>query len=343
MSLLQRLPGVALTSAAAALVGAAAWWLVTNKPDQPKTDKPPPAAKVEKVVQEDDLARVIVGEKAVERIGLTVGAVEAKAVRRVRVYGGEVAIPDGRRIPVTASLAGTLAAPTGGMPKAGQAVKAGDALFQLLPLLSPEGRITMAGTLATADGLVKTTEKRVEAARVALERARSSAVITGGKGPVEAAQGAYDVAVEEQDVAAVNRKVLAALSHGLKPILCVGETLAENEAGQTEAVLERQVREALEGAAAHAANIVVAYEPIWAIGTGRAATANDAQRRCWFIRNELRKIFGDEADTIRIQYGGSVTPANAAEILSKPDVDGALVGGASLKSADFVAIVAAAA
>lgn len=143
--------------------------------------------------------------------------------------------------------------------------------------------------------------------------------------------------------ALVNRKVLAALSHGLKPILCVGETLAENEAGQTEAVLERQVREALEGAASHAANIVVAYEPIWAIGTGRAATANDAQRRCWFIRNELRKIFGDEADTIRIQYGGSVTPANAAEILSKPDVDGALVGGASLKSADFVAIVAAAA
>lgn len=209
MSLLQRLPGVALTLAVAALVGAGAWWLVTNKPDLPKTDKPPPAAKVEKVVKEDDLARVIVGEKAVERIGLTVGAVEAKAVRRVRVYGGEVTIPDGRRIPVTASLAGTLAAPTGGMPKAGQAVKAGDALFQLLPLLSPEGRITMAGTLATADGLVKTTEKRVDAARVALDRAKSSANITGGRGPVEAAQGAYDVAVEERDVAAVNRKVLA--------------------------------------------------------------------------------------------------------------------------------------
>ena len=143
--------------------------------------------------------------------------------------------------------------------------------------------------------------------------------------------------------ALVNRKVLAALAYGLKPIICVGETLAENEAGQTEAVLERQVREALVGAGASAANLVVAYEPIWAIGTGRAATADDAQRRCWFIRNELRKAFGDDADLIRIQYGGSVTPANAAEILSKPDVDGALVGGASLKAADFAAIVAAAA
>ena len=86
---------------------------------------------------------------------------------------------------------------------------------------------------------------------------------------------------------------------------------------------------------------MVAYEPIWAIGTGRAATADDAQRRCWFVRNELRKQLGDVADAIRIQYGGSVTPTNAAEILSKPDIDGALVGGASLKSADFAAIVKA--
>lgn len=145
--------------------------------------------------------------------------------------------------------------------------------------------------------------------------------------------------------ALVNKKVLAALAHGLKPILCVGETLTENEAGHTEAVLERQVREGLMGMtetqAAHA-HIVIAYEPIWAIGTGRAATADDAQRRCWFIRNELRKQFGVVADQVRIQYGGSVTPTNAAEILGKPDVDGALVGGASLKAADFAAIVHAA-
>jgi triosephosphate isomerase len=140
----------------------------------------------------------------------------------------------------------------------------------------------------------------------------------------------------------VNRKVQAALTHGLKPILCVGETLAENEAGHTEAVLERQVREGVLGVSlAQATNLVIAYEPIWAIGTGRAATADDAQRRCWFVRNELRKQFGDAADAIRIQYGGSVTPTNAAEILSKPDIDGALVGGASLKSADFAAIVRA--
>ena len=141
----------------------------------------------------------------------------------------------------------------------------------------------------------------------------------------------------------VNRKVQAAITHHLKPILCVGETLAENEAGHTEAVLERQVREGVLGVTnEQAKNMVVAYEPIWAIGTGRAATPDDAQRRCWFVRSELRKHFGDVADAIRIQYGGSVTPANAAEILSKPDIDGALVGGASLKSADFAAIVRAA-
>lgn len=141
----------------------------------------------------------------------------------------------------------------------------------------------------------------------------------------------------------VNRKVQAALSNSLLPILCVGETLAENEAGQTEAVLERQVREGLMGVGVdQAARIVVAYEPIWAIGTGRAATPDDAQRRCWFVRSELRRQFGDGADVIRIQYGGSVTPTNAVEILGKPDIDGALVGGASLKAGDFAAIVKAA-
>ncbi|HQX76178.1 MAG TPA: triose-phosphate isomerase, partial [Thermoflexales bacterium] len=141
----------------------------------------------------------------------------------------------------------------------------------------------------------------------------------------------------------INKKVHAVLAAGLKPILCVGETLAENEAGQTEAVLERQIKAGLQGVSAEQiAKVVIAYEPVWAIGTGRAATSADAQNRCAFIRGELRKLYGALADEVRIQYGGSVTAANAKEILSQPDIDGALVGGASLKTADFKAIVEAA-
>jgi triosephosphate isomerase len=141
----------------------------------------------------------------------------------------------------------------------------------------------------------------------------------------------------------INRKVLSALKHGVNPILCVGETLAENEAGETEAVLERQIRDGVAGVLpTDASRLVIAYEPIWAIGTGRAATAADAQARCAFVREQLRRAFGGTADQIRVQYGGSVAPANAAEILSQPDIDGALVGGASLKAADFAAVVAGA-
>ena len=141
----------------------------------------------------------------------------------------------------------------------------------------------------------------------------------------------------------VNKKVLAVLASGLEPIMCVGETLQQNEAGETEAVLERQVREGLVNVSpADIAKVTVAYEPIWAIGTGRAATSDDAQNRCAFIRKQLRAQYGDLADQVRIQYGGSVTAANAKELLGKPDIDGALVGGASLKAADFAAIVKAA-
>ena len=141
----------------------------------------------------------------------------------------------------------------------------------------------------------------------------------------------------------VNKKALAVLAAGLLPIMCIGETLAENESGQTEAVLERQTREGLVNVGeADITRITVAYEPVWAIGTGRAATSDDAQNRCAFVRAQLRAKYGDLADQVRIQYGGSVTPANARELMSKPDIDGALVGGASLKAADFTAIVTAA-
>ena len=143
----------------------------------------------------------------------------------------------------------------------------------------------------------------------------------------------------------VNLKVKAALNHGLTPIICVGEVLAENEAGQTTAVVTRQTQGAYAGlSAADALKTVVAYEPVWAIGTGRAATAEGANAVIGQIRAVLAGLYSpDVAAAIRIQYGGSVTAANAAELMAQPEIDGALVGGASLKPAEFVAIVRAAA
>jgi len=138
----------------------------------------------------------------------------------------------------------------------------------------------------------------------------------------------------------VRKKVGALLGANLLPIVCVGETLAEREAGKTLAVVERQVRGALAGIPPAAlAALTVAYEPVWAIGTGKTATSAQAQEVHAAIRKILRELGGDAADAIRIQYGGSVKPDNAAELLSQPDVDGALVGGASLKAGDFLAIV----
>ena len=142
----------------------------------------------------------------------------------------------------------------------------------------------------------------------------------------------------------VQRKLLAALSQQLTPIVCVGETLAEREANQTFAVLTRQLERALEGVtAADTGRILLAYEPIWAIGTGRNATPQQAQEAHAAIRQWLAKRDGHPvSESIRIQYGGSVAAANAASLLQEPDVDGALVGGSSLKADAFTAIVKAA-
>jgi triosephosphate isomerase len=144
----------------------------------------------------------------------------------------------------------------------------------------------------------------------------------------------------------VNKRTLAALAKGLVTIVCIGETLAENEAGQTAAVIDRQVREGLKNIPVEQqANLVIAYEPVWAIGTGRAATGPDANRVvAAMIRPALRELYGKSvAEETRVLYGGSVTGANAAEFFSQPEIDGALVGGASLKPGDFVEIVRVAA
>jgi triosephosphate isomerase len=142
--------------------------------------------------------------------------------------------------------------------------------------------------------------------------------------------------------AIVNRKVKAALAHGLTPIVCVGETEAQYDAGETEEVVRRQLEGALDGLTAdQVASLVIAYEPVWAIGTGRAATAAQAQQIIGGVaRAVLARRYGQAtADVVRIQYGGSTNSKNIAEIMAQPDIDGALVGGASLKADEFVAMV----
>ena len=140
----------------------------------------------------------------------------------------------------------------------------------------------------------------------------------------------------------VNRRVKAALAHGIKPIVCVGETHAENVSGATRDVVTSQTRAALVEVPP-TAEVVVAYEPVWAIGTGLAATAVGANETIGLIRSAVSDVWGAEAAAaLRIQYGGSVTAANAAELFAQPEIDGALVGGASLKAPDFTAIVKAA-
>ncbi|HLZ26114.1 MAG TPA: triose-phosphate isomerase [Chloroflexota bacterium] len=142
-----------------------------------------------------------------------------------------------------------------------------------------------------------------------------------------------------EDDALVHRKVQAALQAGLVPIVCVGETLEQNDHGEAEAVVARQVRAALDGVE-HLSAVVIAYEPIWAIGTGRAATPEGANATIAVIRHTMAELGGQAiADGLQVQYGGSVTPENFGAFVAQPDIDGALVGGASLKADPFIEIV----
>jgi triosephosphate isomerase len=142
--------------------------------------------------------------------------------------------------------------------------------------------------------------------------------------------------------AIVNRKVHSAIAQGLTPIMCIGETLDERERNETFAVLDRQIKSGLDGVTAEQlAAMVLAYEPVWAIGTGRVATAAQTGEAHAHIRTRLRQWFGgDAADRCRVLYGGSVKPDNIRELIAEPDVDGALVGGASLEAKSFAEIVA---
>ena len=139
----------------------------------------------------------------------------------------------------------------------------------------------------------------------------------------------------------VNKKVLKALEAGILPILCCGESLQTRDAGEQNAFVEAQIRADFAGVSPEdAKKVTVAYEPIWAIGTGRTASPQQAQDMCAYIREVLADIYGEDvSEEVIIQYGGSVKPANASELMDQPDIDGALVGGASLKPADFIEIV----
>ncbi|MCL2538939.1 MAG: triose-phosphate isomerase [Oscillospiraceae bacterium] len=142
----------------------------------------------------------------------------------------------------------------------------------------------------------------------------------------------------------VNLRAKTAISKGLTAIICVGELLEERENGVTEEVVSRQTKAALLGLTGEdMKKVIIAYEPVWAIGTGRTATSEQAAAVCGFIRGVVKELFGEDiADALTIQYGGSMNPANAAELLAQADVDGGLIGGASLKSTDFKALVDAA-
>ena len=199
-------------------------------------------------------------------------------------------------------------------------------------------------SLTTVKGMLKGTSIKLGAQNVYWER---TGAYTGEVSPVMIAGLCEYVILGHSERRAhfgetdrtVNRKVKAALAAGLTPIVCVGESLEQNDAGETIDVVTRQVRGAFDGVNSFGGS-VIAYEPIWAIGTGRAARGEQANEVAKVIRSVVAQIFGGQtANDIRIQYGGSVTSANAPEFMGQSDIDGALVGGASLKADEFLGIV----
>jgi len=194
----------------AVAVGAGAWWLISNKPEVKKTEKPTPPATVMKPVKDDELNTVVLTEAAEGRLGVKVASAVKKDVRRVRLYGGDVTIPAGQTIIVSAPLGGLLKTVPGGMPRAGQAVKKGQAVCELLPLLTPEARTSIASSLVDADGLVATAKTQLDAAKIALDRAKVLLKQeAGSKRTVDEAQAVWDVASKSLEAAAARRTLLA--------------------------------------------------------------------------------------------------------------------------------------
>jgi cobalt-zinc-cadmium efflux system membrane fusion protein len=212
----QRIATSLLTLAVTAAVSLGAWKIATQKPSTTKSEKHDAPASVAKVVKEDELNTITLTQEAEQKIGIQVGAVESKPVGRVRVYGGEVTIPAGRAIPVASPLSGKLVGPPGGVPIAGQKVKTGQTIFELVPILTPDGRANVAASLVDADGQVNSAKAQLTLAEIALERAKR--VLKEGAGSqrqVDEAQAAFDVATRTLDAATARRSTLSkALGEG---------------------------------------------------------------------------------------------------------------------------------
>lgn len=222
---------------------------------------------------------------------------------------------------------------------------------ELMPLVkNAEAEVVVCPTFISLNEVVKTVEGSNIGVGAQNMYYKDSGAFTGEISPAALKDMKVDYVILghserrqyfKEDDAEINKKILAALSHGLKPILCVGETLEEREKGITMKVIEAQVGGSLAGMEGKSLdNLIIAYEPVWAIGTGKTATSGDANEVIGYIRKLLREKLGDKvADNTRILYGGSVKSSNIKELMSMPEIDGGLVGGASLEAEEFAKIV----